>query len=191
MDAFIAKYGYWAVLFGSMIEGESIILTASALAAMKKLNIITVALITFMGTCIADQMIFFLGRFLGPRLLHIVSHRFPSTQVHITRALSFLKRHETAYIMTFRFIYGIRIISPFIIGSQDIAFKRFFVLNVISGLVWTLISCSAGFYLGKWINDRFGEANIAYVIFGVLVIVFFVLWVIKKIVSIIRKRRQP
>lgn len=149
VDNFIQDYGYWAVLFGSMIEGESIILTASALAAMGHLSIYTIGLITFLGTLIADQGIFLLGYFYGEKSLNRLREKFNFLKPHIEKVLSFLKKNETIYILCFRFIYGIRIISPFIIGAQGIPFKRFAMLNVVAAALWTILSCSLGYFLGK------------------------------------------
>jgi membrane protein DedA with SNARE-associated domain len=185
MEAFIAKYGYWAVLFGSVIEGESIILTASALAALKKLSLLKVFMITFLGTCFADQMIFILGRLFGQKFLMALLNRFHFLRQHADRALSFLKKHETLYIMSFRFIYGIRVISPFIIGVQGISFARFFVLNIISGFVWTVISCGAGYYLGHLVGIY--TKNIAVTIFSIFLCIFLVGFLIKKTLSFFKK----
>ena len=185
MEAFITNYGYWAVLFGSMIEGESIILTASALAALKKLCIFKVLLITFLGTCFADQIIFILGRLFGARFLNALLRRFHSLRKPTNRALSFLKKHETLYIMSFRFIYGIRIISPFIIGTQGISFARFFVLNIISGFVWTVISCAAGYYLGTLVAAY--TKNVAIVLLGVVLFSVIAGLLFKKIFSFFKK----
>ena len=115
-----------------MIEGESIILTASALASTGILSIWGVAALTFTGTLMADQMIYFLGHHYGPRSVQALKRRFPSWQDNINKALDFIKRNETVYILSFRFIYGIRIISPFIIGAQGVSFKRFSILNILS-----------------------------------------------------------
>jgi membrane protein DedA with SNARE-associated domain len=160
IEHFIENYGYWAVLLGAMIEGESVILTASALAGMGRMSIGMIALITFWGTLIADQGIFILGRIKGPRLLHRLQHRWPNTTPHIHKALSFLKRNETIYIMSFRFIYGIRILSPFVLGTQGVSFSRFAALNAVSALLWTGVSCAAGYALGSLAEQYTNNINL-------------------------------
>lgn len=185
MEAFISKYGYLAVFLGSMIEGESIILTSSALAALGKLSIFKVSIITFLGTCFADQFVFILGHIFGSRWLEMLLSRFCSLREPTSRALSFLKKHETLYIMSFRFIYGVRIISPFIIGTQGISLRRFFVLNIISGFVWTVISCGAGYYLGHLVGAH--TKNVAIAVLGILLFVVLVSLLIKKLISFVKK----
>lgn len=173
IENFIRDYGYWAVLIGAMIEGESLILTASALAAMGYLSISMVGLVTFFGTLIADQGIFFLGCAYGPKSLDHLRQKVTFLRPHIDKALSFLKRHETVYILVFRFIYGIRIISPFIIGSQGIKFKRFALFNLIAAVIWTILSCLLGYFIGT-LGKSFGYTteNIGKIIFVLLVGIF-------------------
>ncbi len=166
IEGFIDQYGYWAVLLGAMIEGESIILTASALAALGHLSIVRVALVTFLGTLIADQAIYFLGHFYGSKSLVYLVNKFPKLKPHVEKGLQFLKKHETTYILSFRFIYGIRIISPFIIGAQNISFARFAVLNLVAAIVWTVLSCALGYFLGAFVSQF--THNITLVIMGIV-----------------------
>ena len=142
---FIEKYGYLAVFLGSLIEGESVILTAGVLAQKGYLSLWGVMLVAFMGTLLADQLLFHLGRAHGNRLLA----RWPSLEAKASRALSLLGRYNTLYILSFRFIYGIRVISPVIIGMSGVTFKRFSILNVIAAFIWSVLSCLAGYALGK------------------------------------------
>jgi len=168
LQNFIHEFGYLTVFLGAMIEGESIILTASALAATEILSIWWVMVLTFSGTLLADQMIYFLGVKYGPSAINRIRQRFPKWQSNIDQGLVFLKRNETKYILSFRFIYGIRIISPFLIGAQGIPFARFSTLNVISAAIWTIISCAVGYFLGSVFEDL--TKHIELFVFGVFVI---------------------
>ncbi len=69
VDSFVSKYGYFAVFFGSLIEGEHIIITASAFASKQTLSIQYVMLIAFIGTMFADQLLFHIGLKFSDRLL--------------------------------------------------------------------------------------------------------------------------
>lgn len=166
LQNFIQDYGYLTVFLGAMIEGESVILTASALASTGILSIWGVAALTFAGTLFADQMIYFLGCHYGPRSVQAIRKRFPSWGPNIDKALNFAKRNETVYILSFRFVYGVRIISPFIIGAQGISFKRFSILNMLSAGLWTAISCAAGYFLGHLLGENM--KHIEWVVFGIL-----------------------
>jgi membrane protein DedA with SNARE-associated domain len=178
---FIEKYGYFAVFLGSLIEGESVILTAGVLAQKGYLSLWGIMLVAFMGTLLADQFLFHVGRLHGNRLLA----RWPSLESKASRALNLLRTYNTFYILSFRFIYGIRIISPIIIGMSGVTTKRFSFLNVIAAAVWSVLSCLAGYALGKggatlW--DSVKGFGLERVWWGLAVIIFAIalIWVVKK-----------
>jgi membrane protein DedA with SNARE-associated domain len=159
-DIDVRQWGYLAVFLGSMIEGESILLTASALAAAGYLSIYKIAFLAFIATLFADQGLFFLGYFYGDRVLSVIKRKFPSFEPYLEKGFSFLHRFQTTYILVFRFIYGIRIISPIIIGSQKLSIRKFTFLNLIAALIWTVLSCSLGYFLGDvvtWLVKEYGK----------------------------------
>jgi membrane protein DedA with SNARE-associated domain len=142
---FVQQWGYWAVFLGSLVEGESVILTASAMARLGHLNIYKVALIAFCGTLIADQGLFFVGRYYGDAIFT----KFPTLKQKSTKAFELLHKYDAAYIIACRFIYGIRTLSPIVIGAAGVKPARFIPLNFISALVWATISCTGGYLLGE------------------------------------------
>jgi membrane protein DedA with SNARE-associated domain len=156
MEQFIHTYGYLAVFLGSCIEGESVVLTAGFLAAQGKLSLSKIILIAFAGTLLADQLLFFFGRAYGERFLQ----RFPRWRPKADHVFALLHKYNTSFIMTFRFIYGIRIISPVIIGASGVSVARFAALNVIAAAVWAVLSCGVGYLFGEALRpilDHFDE----------------------------------
>lgn len=164
----IKDWGYWAVFLGATVEGESVILTASALAAMGYLSIIKVMLVAFLTTVFVDQILFFVGRIYGVSIFD----RFPKFKKPSDKAFRLLKRFDTWFILSFRFIYGIRTISPVVIGAANICPSRFIPLNILSAAIWAAVSCLGGYWLGdKMMNffHSFAEAQ-KYVFVAVLLL---------------------
>ena len=62
LHEFIANYGLWAVLGGTLLEGESVVVFAGFLAHQHPLRLPGVMLCAFAGSLIADQALFYLGR---------------------------------------------------------------------------------------------------------------------------------
>ena len=140
----IKEWGYIIVLFGSMIEGESIILAACVAAYFGYLSMPKIVIISFLGTLFADQGLYFVGRKYGQAMLD----KFPKLKPAASRAFILLHKWDLWFILTFRFIYGIRTISPIIIGSSGITPRRFIPLNFFAAVIWTALSCSLGYMLG-------------------------------------------
>lgn len=141
---FVQDWGYIAVLLGSMVEGESVILTASFMAYQGYLSLPKIMIIAFLGTLFADQALYYVGRHYGKRFFK----KFPKMQEGSKRAFDLLHRWDIWFILSFRFIYGIRTISPIVIGAARVPPKRFIPLNLLSAIIWTIISCVGGYMLG-------------------------------------------
>ncbi len=150
MQEFVENWGYIAVFLGSLIEGESIIFVAGFMAHEGYLSLPKIILIAFFGTLFADQGLYFVGRHYGNRVID----RFPSLRPRAEKAFQLLKRYDNIFILSFRFIYGIRIISPVVIGASGIGIKRFMVLNLIAALIWSVSSCVAAYYFAHLIMDE-------------------------------------
>lgn len=146
---FILEWGYWAVFFGAMIEGESIILTACVMAYLGYLSLTKIVMIAFVGTVFADQSLFYVGRFYGTHILK----RFPRLRIPARKAFQLLHKWDIWFILSFRFIYGIRTISPIVIGASGVMPQRFIPLNLCAAVIWTGISCTGGYLLGSIIDS--------------------------------------
>lgn len=145
--------GYLIVFLGSMIEGETIVLGASALAAVGYLSISTVALMAFSSTLLVDQIFFFVGHHIYRKPGQPISERFPKLYRKSKRAVILLKKYDIWFILMFRFVYGIRAISPVVIGLCGITPARFIPVNFISAVLWAGVSCGVGYWLGDFLFD--------------------------------------
>ena len=56
--------------------------------------------------------------------------------------------HQTALIVGVRFMYGLRLIGPVVIGMSDVSALRFAVLNMIGAAVWAPLVVGAGYLFG-------------------------------------------
>lgn len=109
--------------------------------------------VAFTGTLTADQTLFYIGRRYGPDLLK----KKPQWNDKVERIFKLLHKHNLGFILTFRFIYGIRTLSPLVIGASGFDNKRFAILNLIAAVIWTLLSCSAGYLIGYYFADALEE----------------------------------
>ncbi len=153
LEALITQYGYWALLLGTFLEGETILVIAGFLAFRGYLELPWVITVAFIGTYMGDQFFFYLGRYKGKAYLS----RRPHWQVRADRALRLLNRHEIPLVLGFRFLYGIRSVTPFVIGSSGFSPLRFAVLNAIGGIVWAVLVGVLGYYFGKTLNHAIDE----------------------------------
>src|SRR6185312_1433566 len=151
----IIEHGAWFYPFTfalTFIEGETFVLAAAFLAAQGLLNAKLLLLAAGLGSFAGDQCYFWIGRNFGLRLLS----RRPIWRARVDSALGWVKRYDTWFILSFRFIYGVRNFSSFALGISGIAWQRFLVLNLIAAFLWAAVFVGAGYFCGRALEHMFG-----------------------------------
>jgi membrane protein DedA with SNARE-associated domain len=167
---------YLILLVWTFLEGETIVIFAGFCATDGTPWLPLVILSAFCGSLISDQLMFFLGRFKGKTF---VAKR-PKWQQRAQGVYRILERHQTCLILGFRFLYGLRNITPFAIGMSEVPTRRFIFLNVTGAAVWATAFAYAGYLFGTVIETYF-EKEGKWVVMGVVLAVAFIIWVIRQI----------
>ena len=177
LEYLVVHYGYLAIILGTFLEGETILIIAGFLAHRGYLDLTYVITAAFIGTLIGDQLYFYIGRIKGRQFIDTR----PAWQVRTQRIFKLLEQHQTLLILGFRFLYGIRTITPFVLGSAGISPIRYLVLNIIGALVWAITLGVAGYYFGTALEVLVGEIKRyeKWVIAGLLII-SIVVWLAYK-----------
>ena len=178
LESIIRDYGYWALLIGTFFEGETILIIAGLSAHLGLLQLPYVMLIAFIGSFTGDQSYYFIGYFKGRELLqkHLKWKR------RVERINKHIERYHNFVMLGFRFVYGMRIATPFVMGmSKNIKTTRFFILNAIGAIIWS-VSVSAGGYFFGYALEGFLK-NVKYyekMAIIIIIIMGIVLWIIHR-----------
>ena len=147
-DQLLATYGYLAIALGSFLEGETMLLLGGFAAQQGRMDVGGVMLAGFAGGIAGDQLYFLLARCYGTRLLD----RRPRWRELATRIESRWMRHRDLFILGFRFLYGLRVVSPILIGLGTVSAARYALLNVIGGTVWAVSVTLVGTWCGRGVQ---------------------------------------
>lgn len=168
MDQFVHQYGYWAVLLGTIMEGETVLIAAGVAAKLKMLDIRIVIACAAAGGFLGDQLFFAVGHHLGAAWFE----RHPKWDRKIHRIRDLVRRHENWLIVCCRFMYGMRILTPAVLGTCRVPRLKFMVLNAIGACVWGALFGTLGYLLGltaqRWAEQI--KAQFHWVILGALVL---------------------
>lgn len=151
MKELIAQYGYLALFIGTFLEGETILLLAgfAAQSPAFHLDVRLVILVAFCGSLAGDQAAFFVGRHYGRRLVaRSEKWRNRADRVHVM-----LKKYHEVLILSFRFFYGLRNLTPFVLGTADISILKFFLLNAIGAGIWAVAFTLIGYGFGSLLEN--------------------------------------
>ncbi|MFY9940783.1 MAG: DedA family protein [Desulfobacterales bacterium] len=140
---FISAYGYAAVFFGALVEGEAVLIVAVMLARQGCLELPAVMAAALPGALCGDLLLFGLGRIGGQALLA----RRPLWQARLQRAQGLERRCRLPLIVGFRFLYGLRTVIPVAIGMGSIGGLRFLLLDSVGVLIWAGLTAAAGVLL--------------------------------------------
>ena len=141
----LSDYGYAAVFVGSLLEGETILLLAGFAAHQGYLSLPLTVGIAFVGGTLGDQIFYWLGRVAGQPLLD----RLPNATARVGRVNALLTRFDAPLIVGIRFMYGLRILGPIVIGTSSVPPWRFAIFNIIGAAMWAPLVAGVGFGFGQ------------------------------------------
>lgn len=138
------QYGYLAVLVGTFLEGETVLLMAAFLAHQGYMELVPLMGVACVGATLGDQFYYYLGRthasafFRRPKFAKLAEH------VRV-----WLERRGTISVIGIRFLYGFRTVGPIVIGASHFPFGRFFVLNLVGAVLWSVTISVVGYLFGS------------------------------------------
>jgi membrane protein DedA with SNARE-associated domain len=144
LEALISTYGYAAIAIGTFFEGETILVLGGFATHQGYLRLPWVVLWGFLGTLCGDQFYFYLGRIKGAGFLE----RRPYWKSKSDRVFALLHRHQLLITMGFRFLYGLRTVTPFLLGASGFPPLRFFFLNGLGAILWAIFIGGSGYLFG-------------------------------------------
>jgi membrane protein DedA with SNARE-associated domain len=97
-----------------------------------------------LGAFLGDQVCFFVGRRYGASVMA----RYPSLAAKAPRVERLVRRWDAPAVIVLRFLYGLRIAGPIVIGSFGISPWRLALFNAIGALIWAPIIATVGYFAG-------------------------------------------
>jgi membrane protein DedA with SNARE-associated domain len=187
LDRLIAEYGAYTYLIAfvwTFLEGETIVLFTGFAAAQGLLNPFLLLVAAWLGSFAGDQLYFWIGRHFGLAILS----RFPRWRHGVESALSWLERYNTGFILSFRFIYGVRNLSSFAMGLSAIRWQRFLLLNFLAAGLWATSFIAVGYFLGHAFRAVLGHLvrSFSLLMLGAFVAFSVAVWLAHRL----QRRRQ-
>jgi membrane protein DedA with SNARE-associated domain len=153
LEQLLSEYGYIAIGIGSFLQSGMILLLGGYASHREYLQLPWVMLCAFVSTFLSDQLFFYIGATRGKRLIE----SRPSLKAKSEKVLRLLDRHQVLVLLGFRFVYGLRMAAPFLIGMQNINPLRLLILNSMGALLWTVVVGFLGYLFGQAIESTLGD----------------------------------
>ena len=153
LQGLIEHAGYALLFVGTLLEGETVLVLGGAAARLGYLRLEWVVACAFAGSLLGDQIWFWIGRRYGTRMLA----RREAWRRRVERIHAQLQRYEVPFLVGFRFVYGIRNLTPFVVGMSRIGAAKFFLLNALGALLWSVAGALAGYLLTQAADALLGD----------------------------------
>ncbi|QJC30958.1 DedA family protein [Enterobacteriaceae endosymbiont of Macroplea appendiculata] len=151
----ITEYGYLVVFLGSLIEGETFIIIAGLLASKKILLFYRIVILAVCGSFIGVQLLFHIGHKYSKKILYFLK----KYNFNFSKYYNIINNYPYIFILIVRFIYGLRLIGPIIIGITNVSKFKFALFNFIGAVIWAIIFTSAGYFFGGIITTLITDLN--------------------------------
>ena len=161
-------------LVGLFLPGAAMMFGIGALVGTGHMALWPTLVWAAVGAIAGDGVSFWLGRHFHQRIK--VMWPFRTHPELMGRSIDFFYRHGGKSILFGRFIGPIRPIIPAVAGMLEMSPSRFFVVNVISGLLWAPVYVLPGMVFASSVGLA-AEAATRLAILGGLLIVLILLFV--------------
>ncbi|HEX6782019.1 MAG TPA: DedA family protein [Solirubrobacterales bacterium] len=140
------------VLF-PLIPSETIVITASVLAAQGGLFIWVIVPVVALGAFVGDNLCYWLGRRIGDP---IADRLFDGEkgQARLKWAEEALRRRGAFLIGVGRFIPGGRTATTFAAGTLEMPYRQFVVADAVAASLWALYVSMLGYLGGETFNEN-------------------------------------
>ncbi len=133
-------------VIGAFIPGDAIIFGIGALVATGALSLWPLIIAATLGAILGDGISYWLGH----KYHRTITSRWPLKRhpALIARGEAFFQRHGGKSVFIGRFTPGVRAVVPLIAGTLQMSPLRFYIMNVLSAVVWAPTHVLAGAAIG-------------------------------------------
>ncbi len=169
---------------GLPLPGETLIIVASGLAGLGKLNIYSVAITVFLAAVVGDNVGFLIGRKLGRPLIIKHASRFGVTHERLQKVEDLIDRRGPLLVASARFFVILRQLNGIAAGTAGMHWLKFLIANAVGAALWVGFWTTLAYHFGKDVSILpFVMNHLSYValflVFG-LVSTFTIGWIISR-----------
>ncbi|HXC41828.1 MAG TPA: DedA family protein [Burkholderiales bacterium] len=146
------------------LPGDSLLFVAGALWAVSGMDAHWLALALVAAALAGDNVNYWVGRYLGPKVFHWEDSRFFNRKA-LDATHAFYEKHGGKTIIIARFMPFIRTFVPFVAGIGKYDYRRYLGFCVAGAVLWVFSMVYAGYFFG---NIEFIRKNLTAVILAII-----------------------
>lgn len=184
LQQYLLDYGYPILFVVVLLEslgipgpGQTLLITAALLAAHGKLDITAVLVTSIVGTTLGGMVGYWVGRKGGRTLILRYGRYIRIDESELGRLESSFASYGLWFVLVARFLEVLRQIQGIVAGTVEMPFRRFFLANLVGGILWSVVWGFGSFKLGRQIrsvDDLTDKAGLIVVVLGLGVLLMVV-----------------
>jgi membrane protein DedA with SNARE-associated domain len=185
LEPLVVQYGLLCVLIGSLLFGETVILTAAVLAFTGMIPVVSTFTLCFIGTIVSDTLWFL----IGTRFFQFIEKKGDPTHRHL-RFIQFLRKRTGdrpfLILLFIKFLYGTRILTITYLAIRGIRLLTFLFYNAFGTLIWlTVLFLLSWLMVSGVVSGQTETHTIEYgIIIGIILVLIYRLltvWITRKV----------
>ena len=144
-----ATHYFWLALGASALNSAILAVSAGFAAKTDGGSLLVVLLLLTIGSHILSFLYFLSGKGIEV-LVHrfIDKHHVHPESARFQKVTGYIEKYGPLYIFMYRFIPGLRFVSPYIIGMSTPRYWPFFIVDWFGALAWAAAFGVLGFLFG-------------------------------------------
>ena len=182
----LARHGaliLFAVIFveqmGLPVPGIPFLLAAGVLAGTGKLNIGLLALVSTVGSSLADTVWFYLGRKRGNSILKLFCKIALEPDTCVRRTEDVFSRFGMKAVLMGKFVPGVGTVAPPLAGIFGVSLPRFLAYDSVASVLYTGCFLLIGFFFSNQLRpvlEMLGQMGHWAVVVIVLALAIYISW---------------
>lgn len=187
----LIAFGESLVLVGILIPATALMLVVGTLIGGGVVHPVPVLAGAIIGAALGDVVSYFLGRWLGIRVIY----KWPLNQYRsaVARARLFFRKYAFMAVFFGRFIGPLRCTVPLVAGMMGMNQKRFQIANVTSAIVWAPVMLAPGYLAAigaDWLGATGGSSMVVMTGIVLVVSIVFALVILRIMMKSSGERRR-
>jgi membrane-associated protein len=172
---FLIIFTETGVIVFPFLPGDSLLFVAGTLAAQPNpetghplLNILYLIPLLMAAAFIGDNVNYFVGDYLGPRVFR-EDFRFLKRK-YLEQTQAYYAKHGGKTIIMARFVPIVRTFAPFVAGVGTMTYRYFASYSIAGAALWVFSLTLLGYLFGNipWVKNNFTLVIYAIILFSIL-----------------------
>jgi len=140
---------FWLAIGASALNSTILAVAAGFAAKTDGGSLLVVVLLLAIASHFLSYLYFLSGKGVKVLVHRFVDkhHTHPKSD-HFQAVSGYIEKYHTLYIFMYRFIPGLRVISPYIMGMNTERYVPFLVIDLFAALLWAFLFGAVGYLFG-------------------------------------------